>query len=109
MSEVGRIEDSLTQEWVHTKNSSKKLDQINILVKKCETFKESDSDLIGSKAKDFINLRQEVRDQLTKIDSKAVSRVDTLLKNRNFGILKDHMDKLRGNHQEDSITYNEAL
>ena len=99
----------LVQSWNGAKSTANKFDEVNILVKKCDTFKESDKDVIGQTASDFIQLRKEVKEKIEGIDIKNVSRVSTLLEARSFFILKEHMKKLKENHGIDSITHEEAL
>jgi hypothetical protein len=93
--EASQLYDRLLAEWNSIKDRSGKLDELNILMKKCETFKDSDKEVIGSKAEDFVKLRSDVAAKLEGRDSRVITRVQRLIDGRNFYALKLHIQKVR--------------
>jgi|JI61114BRNA_FD_contig_121_63726_length_3367_multi_3_in_0_out_0_5 hypothetical protein len=73
---------------------------MNGLLEKCKTFRDSDSDIIESRASEFTRLRDLILESVNTGVKKIGANVGRLLERRKFLELKEVLDSLKLNHSD---------
>lgn len=95
IEEIDSLLASFSGEERSARASADKYKRLSVLLKKCETFKKADEEVIGKDYEEFVRLKESIEDQLKTLGTKAASTLDNYIQKRMFGPLKSHIEAVR--------------